>query len=219
VSGFGQADPPRTTSRVLRRLAHSPAVTTAYLSRNSELESLEADCAAAVRRGYDDGYAEGLARAAADAAGERDKESARAAAALSALQRVIAAAEEANVRMRGEIQAAAPKLAFALLETLLGREVALAANPGLEAVTRVLALDEGGQPATVRLNPTEVDVLGDVDLGRVVSVVADPAVEPGGALVEIGKSTLDAQLGPALERVRQVLVGPTDPQVVDDRAA
>ena len=43
-------------------------------------------------------------------------------------------------------------------------------------------------------------------LGREVCVVPDPAVEPGGALVEIGKATLDGQLSTALERVRQVLL-------------
>jgi flagellar assembly protein FliH len=109
--------------------------------------------------------------------------------------------------MRAEIQAAAPKLAFAVVEALLGRELALAANPGREAVARVLALDEGMQPATVRMNPTDIAAFGEDDLGRVVSVVADPAVEPGGAVVEIGRATLDAQLGPAVERVREILLG------------
>ena len=207
MSVSGHPDPPTTAPRPLRRLSHSPAVPTTYRSRTLEIEAMEAGAAAAVRRGYDDGYAEGLAAAAADAAGIREEEVRRATAALSALSGAVAAAEEAERTMRAEIQAAAPKLAFALVEALLGRELALAANPGREAVARVLALDEGMQPATVRMNPADIAAFGEGDLGRVVSVVADPAVEPGGAVVEIGRATLDAQLGPAVERVREILLG------------
>jgi flagellar assembly protein FliH len=207
MSVSGHPDPPTTAPRPLRRLSHSPAVPTTYRSRTLEIEAMEADAAAAVRRGYDDGYAEGLAAAAADAAGIREEEVRRATAALSALSRAVAAAEEAERTVRAEVQAAAPRLAFALVEALLGRELALATNPGREAVARVLALDEGMQPATVRMNPTDIAAFGEDDLGRVVSVVADPAVEPGGAVVEIGRATLDAQLGPAVERVREILLG------------
>jgi flagellar assembly protein FliH len=207
MSVSGHPDPPTTAPRPLRRLSHSPAVPTTYRSRTLEIEAMEADAAAAVRRGYDDGYAEGLAAAVADAAGIREEEVRRATAALSALSRAVAAAEEAERTVRAEVQAAAPRLAFALVEALLGRELALATNPGREAVARVLALDEGMQPATVRMNPTDIAAFGEDDLGRVVSVVADPAVEPGGAVVEIGRATLDAQLGPAVERVREILLG------------
>ena len=40
-----------------------------------------------------------------------------------------------------------------------------------------------------------------------LTVVADPMVEPGGALVEVGSTTIDSQLSRALERVRAVIVG------------
>ncbi len=219
MSVFGHPDPPTTAPRALRRLSHSPSVPTTYQSRDVAIEAMEADSAAAVRQGYDDGYAKGLARAAAVATSMRNEEARRAAGALSALSQALVAAEESERHMRTEIQAAAPKLAFALLEVLLGRESALAANPGQDAVSRVLALDEGMQPATVRLNPGDIEALEEVDLGRVLNVVADPSVEPGGAVVEIGRATLDGQLGPALERVRQVLLGSGEPGARDDRAA
>ncbi len=44
---------------------------------------------------------------------------------------------------------------------------------------------------------------------RLLTVVADPTVEPGGALVEVGATTIDSQLSRALERVRAVIVGQT----------
>ena len=139
--------------------------------------------------------------------------------ALSALARALAGAEEAERRVRAEVQVAAPKLAFALVEAILCRELALAANPGQEAVARALALDDGIQPAIVRLNPADIEALDQMDLGRVVHLVADPAVERGGALVEIGRTTLDGQLGSAVARVRQILLGPEGSGAHDDRAA
>jgi flagellar assembly protein FliH len=42
-------------------------------------------------------------------------------------------------------------------------------------------------------------------LGREVLVVPDPTVERGGAIVDCDATRVDAQLGPALERVREVL--------------
>jgi len=217
MSIFGPPEPPTAAPRPLRRLSHSPAVPTAYLNRN--VEAMEADSAAAIRRGYDEGYAEGLARAAADAAARQNEEAQKTAGAFSALTRAVAAAEEAQRRALAEVQEAAPKLAFAIVEAILGRELVLAANPGQEAVARVLALDEGMQPATVRLNPADIEALDQMGLGREVQVVADPAVERGGALVEIGRSTLDGQLGSAVERVRHILLGPAGPGAQDDRAA
>jgi flagellar biosynthesis/type III secretory pathway protein FliH len=38
-------------------------------------------------------------------------------------------------------------------------------------------------------------------------VVADPTIEPGGAMVEIGSTTIDSQLSRALERVRALIIG------------
>ena len=206
---FDYSDPPRTPPRSLRRLGHSSAVPTTYDSRRPDLELLEEEKAAALRRGYDNGYAEGLAKAGEEAAQRRDEDGQRVAAALAVLSRAIDAAREADERMRADVQSAAPKLAFALLEALLVREVTLATNPGRDAIARALALDESGESAVVRLNPADIDALGDVDLGRAVSFVADRRVEQGGVLVEIGRATLDGQLGPALERVRKVLLAPS----------
>ena len=216
---FEHSDQPRTAPRTLRRLGHSPAVATTYASRRPALETIEEESAAAVRRGYENGFAEGLAKASREAEERREEASRRTLSALAVLSQAVTAIQEADLRMRGDIQAAAPKLAFALLETLLGREVQLAMDPGRDAIARVLALDEGKASATVRLNPADIDALDGVDLGRVVNVVADPAVEPGGALAEIGKGTLDGQLGPALDRVRKVLLGPANSGTDDDRAA
>ena len=59
--------------------------------------------------------------------------------------------------------------------------------------------------AVVRLNPADVATVGDLTFGRELTIVADPSVEPAGAIVEVGACTIDAQIGPALARVRKAL--------------
>ncbi len=115
---------------------------------------MEADGAAAVRQGYDDGYAKGLARAAAVATQHAERGGAAGGGgARRRSRRRLAAAEESERRHARGNPGGRPKLAFALVEELLGREIGVGGQPGRDAVSRVLALDEGMQPATVRLNP------------------------------------------------------------------
>jgi flagellar biosynthesis/type III secretory pathway protein FliH len=208
-------------SRELRRLVHSPAVPTTYVSREVEEESIVVHQSMAQRQGYEDGYAEGLARALAATDRVRDEESRRVETVMAALAQAITDVREADVRRQNEIQRSAPRLAFALVEQLLARELELTVNPGREAIIRTLALDGGTLPATVRMNPGDVDKLGeisDLNLGRKILVVPDPAVEVGGVLVEIGSTTLDGQLNTALERVRKVLFGSAKSDVSYDQA-
>jgi flagellar assembly protein FliH len=221
MSMFNSVDPRVIPTRELRRLAHSPAVATTYANRAADEESVEGRRAAVHRQGYEDGYAQGLERALADADRVRSEESLRIETALAALTQAITDVREAGVGIRSEIQASAPRLAFALVEQLLGRELELSLNPGREAIIRILSLDAGTNPATIRMNPADVLVLGEIsDLGltREVKVVADPVIESGGVLVELGDTTLDGQLNTALERVRKALLGSVKSEVLYDRA-
>jgi flagellar assembly protein FliH len=219
VTVFDYAEQPRTAPRALHRLLHSPAVPTTYTSRRPDLETIEEISAAAARQGYDAGFAEGLARATTEAAERREEMSQQVAASVAVLSHAVSAAQQAAAQVRAEVEAAAPKLAFALLEAMLGRETQLADAPGRDAITRVLALNEGAEPVLVRLHPVDMGALDGVDLGRDVRLVADPAIEPGGALAEIGSGILDGQLGAALDRVKKILFGSAGPGVDDDRAA
>jgi flagellar assembly protein FliH len=184
-----------------------------YANRDATIESLESFRARAVRDGYEDGYADGQARATAEAEREHGTLVSRVEVAITSLEGAVRGAQMLDAERRAELQATASELAFTLLEELLAREIALSANPGRDAITRALELDKGTEPATVRLNPRDLDALGefaDLARGRELSLVADSSVDPGGALVEIGRSTLDGRLRTALERVRGVLVGASE---------
>jgi flagellar assembly protein FliH len=95
-----------------------------------------------------------------------------------------------------------------LVGDLLGRELAMASAPGLDALQRALTLCPTDVPVVVRLHPDDLDEVPAEALAGLpasVTVVADETVERAGAVAEAGTQRVDAQLGAALERVRQVL--------------
>jgi flagellar assembly protein FliH len=176
-------------------------------------DALEAGDAAdrAREAAYQSGYADGRREAEKEA---RDAERAvldRVERAVAALHRSTDAARSAYEERTAELERVVPGFVFDLLEALFGRESELAIDPGRDAIARALALDETTLPALARLSPDDAATVGelaDLASSRSLTVVADPSVEPGGALVEIGSTTIDSQLSPALERVRAVIAGP-----------
>ena len=160
-------------------------------------------------RGYEAGYADGQRDAEAAAREAELANLARVDNAVTALSRSVEAMRSAYEERSAQLESAVPRFAFDLLEALFGRESVLAADPGREAIARALALDESARAAVAPLSPDDADTIGDIaDLtSRPLTVVADPTVEPGGAMVEIGPTTIDSQLSRALERVRAVIVG------------
>jgi flagellar assembly protein FliH len=209
-------------SAALRRLGDPTAVTTTYERRGHQTESLEAQRIATLRQAYAEGHAEGLEAATRDAARMKAEEADRLTVALGALAAAVEASHDAESRRWAEVQAAVGRLAFGVVEALVAHELRTASDPGREAIVRAMSTDHGLTPATVRLNPVDLDTLGQLgELGRTreLRVVADPSVESGGALVDLGKATIDAQVGTALERVRQVLLGSDASGAGHDRTA
>jgi flagellar assembly protein FliH len=169
--------------------------------------------------GFAAGHAEGMTAAAAvvaeaeRAATERladvqarwERRMASAAAALGA---AVARFDEASVPMAEEVRETVIGTVLTLVEDLLGRELALAESPVLDAVRRALTLCPADAPSVVRVHP---DDLGEIPadalaaLPETVRVVGDPQVERAGAVAETGVRRIDAQLSTALERVQAVL--------------
>jgi flagellar assembly protein FliH len=171
--------------------------------------------------GYAAGWSQGRQEADAAARAERDREranasavtaelTARAESAIAALGTAAASLERRAAQSTAEAENAIATAAFALAEAIVGRELAVAENPGHEALARALALAPAGRPVTVRLNGADHELLAaggnrlDVD-GRTVTLVADPALQPGDALAECDATRIDARIGTAIERVREVL--------------
>jgi len=169
--------------------------------------------------GYAEGWAQGRREAqtrAAEQAAQIADETAQIAEmhhrrVERALRTVAAAADELERRAlpaAEELEDQIVATAFALAEAVLARELRTATEPGRDALTRALALTPRSRPVTVRLNPADLMTIGQTELfvdGRTVSLVDDPDLQPGDALAICDATTIDARLGPALDRVREVL--------------
>ena len=181
-----------------------------------ELERLRAQAHA---EGFASGRTEGMAAAAAvvaeaeRAAAERMAEAQqrwerRIASATAALGAAAARLEEAALPTAEDIRETVIGSVLTLLEDLLGRELALADSPVLDAVRRALTLCPADAPALVRVHPDDLaEIPADAlaELPDSVRVLGDPAVERAGAIAETGSRRIDAQLVSALERVQAVL--------------
>ena len=162
-----------------------------------EPSPVEAELQAAIETAYRRGWEEG-ARTTADAV----------AGALTALEKAtdhLSAAVAADDR--AVIDVAVP-LALELTRLLLNREIAAAEDPGADAIRRGLEQAPSAGHLVVRLHPddrTGLDEVGAGLTGRSYEIVADPSVETGDALIDVGGGRIDARIGPALTRVAEVL--------------
>jgi flagellar assembly protein FliH len=169
--------------------------------------------------GYAAGHAEGML-AAAEVVAETERAAAtRLAEAQARWDRRLASATAALAAAAAQLEASVAPVAddvrdsivaavLTLVEDLLGRELALADSPVLDAVRRALTLCPADAPIVLRLHP---DDLAEVPAGALaelpdsVRIVADARIERAGAVAETGPRRIDAQLGAALERVQAVL--------------
>lgn len=159
--------------------------------------------------GYAEGYQRGNEEAAARALEFMQAREERLRDALAAL---TAAATECNQRQRAaldDIEESVVNAIFDLAETVIGRELSHTRTPGRDAVARALSLAKTHGPATARLHPGDLETVGDLsDLapGRVIELVADPNVEPGGCILEAGSQRVDAQIGTAIARAKRAIL-------------
>lgn len=156
--------------------------------------------------GYTDGYAAGQAEAARQAEFEKRLLAESRAGVDALLVSLRAAVDDLRCRDALVLDGAATDLALAALalaEAVIGREP----MTGADALVRALALVPPSSSPVARLHP---DDLAGFDVPDGVVVVADPSVERGGCLVDVEDTTIDAQLGPALDRARAVLLGDSE---------
>jgi len=128
--------------------------------------------------------------------------------ATAALGAAAARLDEATLPIADDIRDSILTAVVTLVEDLLGRELAVAESPGLDALRRALTLTPTDLPAVVRLHPDDLAEVPDEALAALpdsLTVVADASIERAGAVAECGPQRIDAQLGAALERVQAVL--------------
>ena len=215
--------PAQATERrsTIRRAADLPVVGGGASFRLGDVyaEELARLRAHAHAEGFTAGHAEGMT-AAAEVVAEAERAAAerladvqarwerRVASATAALGAAATRLDEAALPLADEIRETVLGTVLTLVEDLVGRELALAENPVLDAVRRALALVPSDAPAVVRVHPDDLAEIPAEELAALpasVRVIADAAIERAGAVAETGSRRIDAQLGAALERVQAVL--------------
>jgi flagellar assembly protein FliH len=151
------------------------------------------------------GYADGLAAGRDEAVAEVRRAAGGLLARLETAVQTFEARREHNFdRLRDDVAA----FAFATVEAMLGRELSLAQSPVQDAIRHALRVAPDRADATVLVHPDDLALVGelaDVAGPRRVQVVADASIEPGGCVVRADEAEIDAQLGAALDRLRDVL--------------
>jgi len=171
--------------------------------------------AAAAAEGYAAGWSQGRRAAADSAAQERRLHAAEQAAEQARrdteLEAAVTALAQAADDVRSHlsqlaetVEGQATSLAWAIVEEIVGREVATVTGP--DVVRRVLAVLPATAVARVRLHP---DVVREPAVQALVEhsldLVPDPALGRADALVEHDGAVVDLRIDEALARVREVL--------------
>ena len=155
--------------------------------------------------GYDDGYRAGVESGCAAAEAERAAFGAAAGRALKVLAEAAAQVHAMRVQSAAEAADALAAAAVDIAEAVLGRVLREAESPGADALARALALVPSGCAVRVHMHPDDAALVGDV-FGS-VEIVADASIARGGCVAEGEDWSIDAQIAPAVERVRKVLLG------------
>jgi flagellar assembly protein FliH len=189
------------------------------------LESVVAEAVAAAEAqarqdGWGTGYADGLA------AGRRDAEEQAAVTAArleaervareqqrdeqlaAALSRLAEAAAQLSARVapaEAEVERRAAALAVELAEVLVGHHVTVGDCAAADAVERALRLVEPHAQVVVRLHPDDLATLPLPHPVPSVTLLADPAIERGGCVADAGARHIDARIGPAVARLRELV--------------
>lgn len=175
--------------------------------------------------GYASGWAEGRKAAAAAAVLEAaaakvaadDTVAEHVAQVKQAVMALAAAADRLDRRATPglvELEEATVGTALAIAEAIVGRELATATDPGMDALQRALGIVPAGGPVTVRLHPadlsTVVEALGgttEIIDGRTVTLLADASLQRGDATAECDTTMVEVRVAEAIDRVRDELFG------------
>lgn len=173
--------------------------------------------AAARAQGYAVGWAEGRREAAERARAEEEATLARRAAedatraeehaaALTALREATALLHQTFAAACESVEASVTELSWELTRELVGRELACA--DGADVVRRALALMPAEAHTRLRLHPEDAradQAVLDELAEHGVTLVTDPSLSRGDALLEAGDHVVDLSISTALDRVREVL--------------
>jgi len=165
-------------------------------------ERLKQEEEEAFNKGWKTGYAEGAGKAEEEFSRKiRDAEE-LVNTAVEERERIVAGSEQEII-----------KLAIAVAEKIIGRELETGRETIADMVKRAVAKAADREELTVRVNPDNMDsvINAKEDIVRSIKgvgkikVLADPAVSPGGCVVEGSSGMVDARIESQVAEIEQAL--------------
>ncbi len=132
---------------------------------------------------------------------------------MPALQQNIEQIQQERVEWLGHWEANAVRLAVAIAERIIRRELSQQPEITLDLVHEALELAAGSEQVKIHLNPQDVETLGqqaDAWTGQLSrcapsDIVADESVSPGGCVVKTEFGEIDQQIESQLVRMEEEL--------------
>jgi len=161
-------------------------------------------------------HAEAAGRKAAEEAIERildEKIAKRMETLLPALAQVVSQVNDAKADWLRHWEQSAVRISTAIAERIIRRELKERPEITLDVITEALQLAAGAADVSLHLNPTDYEHLG-AQVNRLAEslcqlaptdIVADPAISPGGCLVETKFGQVDMQIESQLRRIEEEL--------------
>jgi flagellar biosynthesis/type III secretory pathway protein FliH len=188
---------------------------------NEYLETVRREAAKIVQQAHQQAeqlrrQAEAAGRVAAEEAAQRaldEKLAARVATFVAALDELVAQTNDAKADWLRRWEQSAVAVAAAIAERIIRREIRQQPEITLELVREALRLASGAVDVTLRLNPSDYELLGASSgalaesLGRLAPtrIVADTNVSAGGCVVETSLGRIDQQIESQLARIQEEL--------------
>lgn len=204
----------RTRGRVLRDPSRFAAADLGTV-RSAAARDLVVDPAlveGATEEGYRQGYDEGFTAGLEDAANAIESRERRRGEQLEQVLAQLADAVDDIANRHDDvvvrIERQVVEIAFEIARTLLARELRATDAGGADAIHRALQFAPPTGPVIARLHPDDIAALADpagLLANRALTLVADPTLAPGDAIVDVGPAHIDARIEPALARIREVL--------------
>ena len=167
-------------------------------------EQLDDAREAARKSGFQQGRQEGLA---AGLQAARDQVARNHAELAELIGQALERADATCAELGDQLGRRTAELAIDIARAVLDRELAIADDPGAEAIARCLEMIPDTGCLAVRLHPDDAARLGEVPgLGdRELSVTADPSLSVGDAVVTVDQITVDGRIEESLRRIEEAL--------------
>lgn len=124
---------------------------------------------------------------------------------LNVLAGAAQALRDAVTEVCDSVAAQATQISCALTEALIGHELSLLENPGIEALQHALALAPDKPLIRIRLSPAEAEKAAALTPNLAAKIAGDPSLGPADVMLDFDDSVLDHRISGAVSRALEVL--------------